>query len=252
MAIFDDDALLEGEPDGSSIEGVTTLLQRQQETLNAVATNQDVGIKQNEARYHARQKRIAAGLKRIGMSNPFPWRSLWEWHGRWTAGDMPRYRDRRGFIAGLVNPVYEELERRASAASVADWSAEAVPTWEALNERLEALKVELDRGASVDDFQDVGRRAREIIIDGVNLIFDDSMVPEGEDVPKTSDAKSRLDMYLAKRLSGPARADIRKLLRIPWDAAQVLTHFDDATRVDAYAIAQATVLVIRTLQENEK
>lgn len=59
-------------------------------------------------------------------------------------------------------------------------------------------------------------------------------------------------MYLAEHLGGPARADLRKLLRTSWDAAQVPTHLGDAARVDAFAVAQSTVLVIRTLQESEK
>jgi hypothetical protein len=47
---------------------------------------------------------------------------------------------------------------------------------------------------------------------------------------------------------GPAREELRRLVRDAWDLAQKVTH-GDVQAVDAFAAAQATVLVVRTLQE---
>lgn len=47
---------------------------------------------------------------------------------------------------------------------------------------------------------------------------------------------------------GSERAELRRLVRDAWDLAQKVTH-GDLDRVDAFAAAQATVLVVRTLQE---
>jgi hypothetical protein len=102
--------------------------------------------------------------------------------------------------------------------------------------------------ASRDDIQEVGRRAREILIDCAQLIADPSVVPEGEPLPKAGDAKAWLELFLAARAGGSSREELRRLVRAAWDLAQKVTHGDPG-RVDAFAAAQATVLVVRTLQE---
>jgi hypothetical protein len=65
---------------------------------------------------------------------------------------------------------------------VSDWgeSEEADTTWGTLEACLEGLKDEFDKATARDDWQDVGRRAREIMIDAADLVFEDSMIPPDE------------------------------------------------------------------------
>lgn len=111
------------------------------------------------------------------------------------------------------------------------------------------MRDELNGATTHDDLQDVGRRAREIIIDAANMVFDESMVPTGQNVPCPNDAKRRIDFYLGHRVPGQSQADLRRVVRTVLDLANTVTHSDSITRVDAYATAQATVFIVRTLQE---
>jgi hypothetical protein len=87
-----------------------------------------------------------------------------------------------------------------------------------------------------------------VLIDCARLLADPSLVPTGVEPPKASDAKSWLDLFLVAQAGGSGRAELRRLVRDAWDLAQKVTH-GDLDRVDAFAAAQATVLVVRTLQE---
>ncbi|HEV8277116.1 MAG TPA: hypothetical protein VGQ26_15690 [Streptosporangiaceae bacterium] len=62
------------------------------------------------------------------------------------------------------------------------------------------------------------------------------------------DDRSRLARQVVL-LSGAGihRADLRRLARATWDLAQKVTH-GNLGRIEAFAAAQATVLVVRTLQ----
>ena len=117
-----------------------------------------------------------------------------------------------------------------------------------LDNRVEGLITELRAATSRDDLQDVGRRCREILIDTARLLADPSLVPEGAESPKAGDAKAWLDLFLANRAAGRDRGHLRAVIRPTWDLAQRVTH-GDIDRIDAYAAAQATILVVRTLQQ---
>ena len=115
--------------------------------------------------------------------------------------------------------------------------------------RMAGLKNELDSASDLDGFQDVGRRCREIMKDAANVVFDDSMVPNGEDVPGRDDAKARINFYVRDRIAGSSYRDLRALVDRAYVLAQTATHSDSSDRIMAFASAQATVLVVRTLQQ---
>jgi hypothetical protein len=48
---------------------------------------------------------------------------------------------------------------------------------------------------------------------------------------------------------GQQHADLRRVVCAVVDLANTVTHSDNITRVDAYAAAQGTVFIVRTLQE---
>lgn len=73
-------------------------------------------------------------------------------------------------------------------------------------------------------------------------------MPAGQEPPQAANAKAWLDLFLASRAAGRSHAELRKFIPAAWDLAQKVTH-GGIGRVDAYAAAQATVLVVRTLQQ---
>lgn len=101
--------------------------------------------------------------------------------------------------------------------------------------------------ATRDDIQDVGRRAREVLIDCAALLADPDLVPPGLDAPKAGDAKAWIDLFLTAHSPGSSQQELRRLVRDAWDLAQKLTD-GDLGRIEAFGGAQATVLVVRTLQ----
>lgn len=139
-----------------------------------------------------------------------------------------------------------------ATTALLDWTARTGgvgQAWADLEVRLAGLKAELDTAETKDDLQDAGRRCREVLIDAANAVFTDSMVPEGTPVPSMKDAKVRIDMALARLIPGPAFDELRSLVNSVWRLAQATTHSDNVTHPHAYASAQATVLLVRTLQE---
>ena len=237
------------EPDPGTVAGLIDLIEAQKALLISVSTG-GPGIDSVDGQYKARRQQIISGLRRAGLQNPFPWRSLWDWYGVWSSGEYPSYALRRAYIRELSSPALEELERRQGQPGVADWGPASI-TWEVLEERLNGLKTELDGAGTLDELQDVGRRTREIIIDAVNLVFDESMVPADEDSPKVADAKARFDYCLSTRAAGSAHSELRSLLRAAWELAQTVTHSSSVTKIDAFGAAQAAVLLVRTLQTME-
>jgi hypothetical protein len=238
---------VDDEPDGSDVDGLIQLVERQRDLITAVATGESI-TPHLDSEYKRRRRKIRAGLQRLGIEDPFPWPDLYQWWGFCSAPRMTTYRERRSYVAEISEPVLDELERRRS--SLVDWSRSGGPeTWATLQGRLDGLRDELNRAKTHDDLQDVGRRAREIIIDAANMVFDESMVPENEPMPSPNDAKRRIEFYLNHRAPGQSQADLRRVVRAVMQLANTVTHSDSITRVDAYAAAQATVFVVRTLQE---
>ena len=89
------------------------------------------------------------------------------------------------------------------------------------------------------------------MIDCARLLADPALVPAGQEPPKAADAKTWLGFYLGRHAPGHSREELRKLLRAAWDLAQKVTH-SDLGRVETFAVAQATILVVRTLQQLAK
>jgi hypothetical protein len=232
-----------------STEAVLELIERQRELVVSVATG-GPPIDSVDAEYKERRTELAEELAKLDLRDSFPWRSLWDWY-EYYSENLPTYKARRAYVSELVTPLVQQLERlRDGVNSVVDWGSPK-ESWATLEGRLDGLKGEIERAKSLDDCQDVGRRARQIIIDSANLVFTDSMTPEGEQPPKGDDAKNRIRLYLASRLSGN-HDELRKLMRDALDLAHAVTHSSSATPIDAFAVAQAAVLVVRVLQEVER
>lgn len=230
----------------SSPQEVLDLLDRQASLLVSVSTN-GARFGTVERKYKTGQRRLKSAVRRLGVPTPFPYEDVWEWHGYYSQ-HLPKYFQRRDHIRELAKPAREALERLIEGGSVSDSGSPGLASWSDLDSRVEGVVEELRAADSRDDLQDVGRRCREILIDAGKLLADPHLVPEGAEAPKAADAKAWLDLYLAKHGGGRSHKELRAFVPVAWDLAQKVTH-GDITRVDAYAAAQATLLIVRTLQQ---
>jgi hypothetical protein len=246
-AVYPDPFGAEPEPDLSTVDALINEVELQAALLTAVATGgEDFRLKRVQRQYTDRRRRLIAALRQHGLAYPFPWQDLSQWYGYWTGNNLGTYAQRRVAIRRFVAPTIEALEQHRSGLRVSDPGSGPL-TWANLDARVDGLVAELDGAITRDDLQDVGRRSREILIDCARLLADPSVVPAGRLPPKTGDAKAWLDLFLGARASGASRDGLRRLVRAAWDVAQTVTH-GDVERVDAFAAAQATVLVVRTAQ----
>ncbi len=252
----DDDLLVNGyqpaqprRPDLTTVEGLIEAVEKQAALLTTVSTGGE-RIENVNGEYKKRRRDLTSALKPRGLAYPFPCSDLWEWHGHWSSGRFPSYASRRTHIRELVAPTLDALHEQRQGHGLVDPGSliGQDPTWSAVEARVLGLASELITASTKDDWQDVGRRCREIVIDCGRLLADPALVPAGQEPPKAADAKAWLGLYLARWAAGRSRDELRQLLKAAWDLAQKVTH-GDLGRVETFAVAQATVLIVRTLQQ---
>lgn len=236
----------EPEPDVATVAGLIEMVDAQQNLIISVGTGGE-RIQDADAKYQRRRGVLNAALRARGIDPPFPWDGLWDWYGYYSA-ELGTYAERRIDVRRRAKVVRDALEVQAAGGEVADPGSSVLPAWAALDARLGGVIEELSRAQTRDDFQDVGRRCREVLIDASRLLADPALVPAGEEAPKGADAKAWLDLFLAARAAGRSHRELRAFVPVAWDLAQKVTH-GDVDRVDAYAAVQATVLIVRTLQQ---
>lgn len=236
----DENGVPAGDPAGTLV-----LLDRVAALLVSVATD-GPRVEEANARYKSDRTLLMRALRSLGLEYPFPFRDLWEWYGHWTQ-HFPKWAQRREYIGQLAGPVRDALEAIDAGVQVHDPGAPGPLTWTELEARVAGLADELRAASSQDDLQDVGRRCREILIDLAALIADAALVPDGQEAPKGADAKGWLALFLAEHARGSSGERLRQFVNATWALAQEVTHKGNA-RVTAYAAAQATILLVRTLQ----
>lgn len=238
---MEEDDYLEVGPAGTTLDELITLVALQQGLLTAVATG-GPQMKTVDPIYKERRQRIRRGLRELGIADPFPWTGLWEWYGVWAT--FGGYAGRRQHIESIAAPVLDELRELRDAIGLADWGE---GTLAGLERRLDGLRSTYETASTLDDFQDVGRRAREILIDLGQLAFDEAMLAPGQAVPGRSDAKARLDLVFERRFAGAANEEMRRFMKAAVALANSVTHSGNTAAVHAYAVAQATLLLVRVV-----
>jgi hypothetical protein len=229
----------------SSTDDLASVIREQRRLIEAVATGTSIATVEDE--YAERRQRLKVLCARFGIGEPFPWADL---RAYWYEEAQPlgTYQARREALREREERVLDELSKR-QAAGLTDWVGDTPPTWARVMTRVEGMKVLYDRSLVLDDFQDVGRRCREIINDAATLVWDESMIPEGEPAPKKGDTKVLCEQIVSSAVAGPSNDKLRALLRAALGFAHDVTHSSSATRVEAYISAQATILVVRSLQQ---
>jgi hypothetical protein len=229
-----------------SIEALRAELKKQASLIVETGTG-GRGFSEVDDDYQERHELLTVNLRRVRVEHPYPWASLWEWYGYYSQ-ELPTYRSRREDVQTRTRVALDALAAIELHGEVHDPTPDDdTPSWEGVNVRVAALIAEFSSALDKDTWQDVGRRSREILIDLGKLIADPALVATGAVAPKAADARAWFDLFLASRALGSEHAELRSLMRAAWDLAQKVTH-GDIGDVDAFACAQAVVLLVRTTQ----
>lgn len=114
------------------------------------------------------------------------------------------------------------------------------PVWRRWDQAAESY----DSGEEAEDFQAVGMRARETLIQLIRALAKPEMVPEGAEPPKRADVVHWSELIANTVAAGAANDNIRSHLKAiaksAWQLANWLTHANGATRLDASFVLDAT------------
>lgn len=237
-------------PRSTAAKQARTLLESQAAILSHAATTGSLKPTADDKKYKAQRRQLRRLLHMLGVEDPIPFSDLAQWNGHWKL-HLDTWAARKGHVRELIAstiPILQTIE--SSDALVVPTAADA-ESWSDLEDRLDGLVRELERATSKDDLQDVGRRAREILIDAAKLIQNDDLVPPGAEKPKAGDAKTWLAHFTKRYASGPSQKPLRTFIDATWDLAQRVTH-GDIDSVEAFGAAQATILIVRVLRRLEE
>jgi len=114
------------------------------------------------------------------------------------------------------------------------------PYWRRWDQATESY----DNAEEVEDYQAVGMKCRETLIQFAKSLAKPEMVPEGEEAPKRSDVIHWLELVANFVAKGQRNDDIRSYLKVvsknSWQLANWLTHTGAAVREDASFVLDAT------------
>ena len=184
---------------------------------------------------------VAAVLTRRGLENPLPYGNLWDWHGRWSSGDLPTYRSRRTFVGELFNL----LNNRIRTGRVEQYEATG---WERVDRNVGGLRDRLASSTTEEQFQVVGLLCREALISLAQAVYVLERHPTLDGVAASAtDGKRMLEAYIAVELGGGAHDEARKHARSALDLAVNLQHKRTAAFRDAAMCVEATTAVINII-----
>jgi Fe-S-cluster formation regulator IscX/YfhJ len=236
-------------PPVESPVAVLSLLRDQHRLLIKVAKTRDTIPVEVNNEYMASREALLPALRRYGIGDPFPWSSVWAYWNE-EVGPVPTNKALLSKLSKRMRRAEATLQRLISR-EVTDWSTDIPPSWAAVEVRLGGMKDLFRRAVELDDYQDVSRRCREVILDALRLTHRPWMAEEGFE-PKAADGKLMMDQVCSAVLSGSSNERVRKMLRSALDLAHEGTHSSSTRRLEAVAVAQATVTVVRTLQEVDR
>jgi hypothetical protein len=184
---------------------------------------------------------VAQELSRRGIRNPLPYASLWDWHGRWSSGDLPTYRSRRSFVSELLNPLVKQIATGHREVTK--------PTgWSRVDRVVGEAREQLASAQHEEHFQSVGLLCREILISLAQAVYDQTMHPsvDGKSLSET-DAKGMLDAYIARELGGASNEYVRTHARSALDLANHLQHTRTADFRRAAMCVEATTSAVNVI-----
>ena len=180
-------------------------------------------------------------LAERGIENTLPFDDLWTWHGRWSAGDLPSYQSRRVFL----NQIFSPLITRVRQDSGREFEATG---WGRVDRTILKAKTHLAAAKGEEDYQTVGLNCREALISLAQVVWDPERHPSLDQVPPSpTDAKRKLEAFIAVELATNANEQARKHARAALDLAVGLQHKRSANWRDAAMCLEATTSVVNLI-----
>ena len=220
-------------------------VEKQRDLMVSVATG-GPRIQQFNDAYKTRRREIRKTLDNLGVSDPNPYEDLWEWHGKWSSGDLPNYRSRRQFLRELYAPLLSRLEDMSKGIPP---SAPPEPTgWSRVDRVIEKMRLQLSRAQHEEDFQQVGLLARESLISLAQAVYDPTHHVSANGVtPSDTDAKRMLDAFILAELPGESNEEQRGHARAALKLADALQHTRTANFREAALCAEATSSIVNII-----
>lgn len=193
--------------------------------------------------YRARRRRIATGLKALGLDDPNPHGDLWDWYNKWKA-DFPSYAERRQYVNALYQPVIDRL---------VDTAPPPVPPreptgWERVDRALEKAQSRFAEAQHEEDYQAVGHLCREIIISLGQAVYDPTVHTSPDGVqPSRTDGGRMIEAFIATAAAGGSNENIRRHARASLQRAVELQHKRTADFRDTALCLEATSSVVNIL-----
>jgi hypothetical protein len=217
-------------------------IQAQKNIMIAVATG-GPRIQDKNDEYQQRQLWIKSELSKHKIDDPNPFNDLWDWYGRWRAGDLPTYQSRREFVSEMYQPL---LARLTSGVLTQPFEPNHAPTgWGKVDRGIRAIIQRIETAQNEEDFQTVGLLCREVLISLAQCVYDPS-IHKTEDgvVPSQTDANRMLGTYLSHELTGSSDEAARRHAKAALTLANDLQHRRTAKFKEAALCAEATRTVI--------
>jgi hypothetical protein len=183
----------------------------------------------------------SSALAALGVDNTLPFDDLWTWHGRWSAGDLPTYQSRRVF----VNEIFRPLVARVRQDSGREFEATG---WDRVDRTILKAKTHLAAAKGEEDYQTVGHNCREALISLAQAVWSPERHPSLDQTqPSQTDAKRKLEAFIAVELATNANDEARKHARAALDLANSLQHKRSANWRDAAMCLEATTSVVNLI-----
>lgn len=225
-------------------EELLRTLERMRDIMVAVSTG---GPRIGNVNHEYRELFEAADtmLARLGIANPIPFPDLWDWYGCWSGGDLPSYQSRREFLAAQFGPLLAQVRDRA-AGRTTRW---VEPTgWPKVDRAVGEARSRLAAATTEEQFQAVGLLCREVLISLAQAVHDpERHRPLDGTTPSDTDAKRKLDAYIAIELAGASNEIARRHARASYDLAVELQHRRTATFRQAALCVEATASAVNVI-----
>lgn len=230
--------------DGISKKDLENKIEYLRNVMVSVATGGQ-RIQDVEKEYSQIYNQVAISLKKIDVENPNPFKSLWDWYGKWR-NDFPKYQERRDYIRKmyeLVVSLFSENEDSRIVDIKIDLS-----DWDKIKRNIIEIKKREVQAVVEEQYQAVGMLCREVIISLAQAVY----IPEkhisldGVEISKT-DAKRMLDAYIAVTLAGKESEELRSYAKVTNKLANVLTHKRTATKQEMLLCTSATLALINLI-----
>lgn len=202
-------------------------------------------IQEVEKEYSLIYNQVATCLKKIEVENPNPYKSLWDWYGKWR-NDFHTYQGRRDYIRKMYEYVVSLFSENEDSRIV-DIKID-LSDWDKIKRSIVEIKKRETQAVAEEQYQAVGMLCREVIISLAQSVYIPEKHPslDGVEISKT-DAKRMLDAYIAVTLAGKESEELRSYAKVTNKLANVLTHKRTATKQEMLLCTSATFALINLI-----